>query len=122
MTPESTKPNTHSAPPTTKEDTTPRTPPHRDSNGTTPTPSFSPRRPLAHASSSGNLTDTPTKHSHTPSTTISPKDVKKWMETGTFGSEAPEDRVGNEGQEVEAGVVTKGDETADEEEEDGEAK
>ncbi|KAF9692829.1 hypothetical protein EKO04_009284 [Ascochyta lentis] len=61
-----------------------------DSDHTTPPPPSPPPRPLAHASSSGSLTTTPTKHNREISTTISPQDVKKWMEQGTFGDDIPE--------------------------------
>ncbi|KAF2628348.1 hypothetical protein BU25DRAFT_457682 [Macroventuria anomochaeta] len=72
-----------------------------DGNTTIPTASLSPRRPLAHISSAGSLTDTPTKHGHKISTIISKGDMKKWMETGTYGQEAPDDQ----GEGVEEHVV-----------------
>ena len=75
-------------------------------DNTTPTPSLSPRHPLAYASSSGSLTDTPTKHTRKISTTISKGDVKKWIETGTFGQKTPED-VGK-GEEMHIVCMRKG--------------
>ena len=75
-------------------------------DNTTPTPSLSSLHPLAYALSSGSLTDTPTKHTRKISTTISKGDVKKWIETGTFGQKTPED-VGK-GEEMHIVCMRKG--------------
>ncbi|KAF3034018.1 hypothetical protein E8E11_000680 [Didymella keratinophila] len=62
-----------------------------DLHDTTPARSLYPDRPLADASSSGSLTERPARHDRVNSTTITPSDVTKWMEKGTFGSQTPDD-------------------------------
>ena len=72
--------------------------PNTDANDITAAQSPYPNRPLASASSSGSLTERPARHGRVISTTITPDDLTKWMEKGTFGSQMPE--------AMEAGVET----------------
>ncbi|KAF2251061.1 hypothetical protein BU26DRAFT_275728 [Trematosphaeria pertusa] len=59
----------------------PSTPPN-----TSPAPSIAPPRSKVNASSSGEQTEMPGEPVRKPSSNISPKDVSKWMKTGSFGN------------------------------------
>jgi len=57
-------------------------------------------RSRATASSSGNRTERPGECSNPPVSYISPRDVKKWIKTGTFGKDDTEETplpLGNQG-------------------------